>query len=453
MWRRGLQFLLKALIAPVALAGLFGLAGAAPASAVEAVVTDVRVGLHAAATRVVLDLTKPLEFSVFTLDNPKRVVIDLPEVGWQLPPEPLPGAVGVFDKLRYGLFKPGNSRIVLDVKAAAAITNAFILEPQGTHRYRLVVDLTPTTDEAFSRAIGSPPVRTAQSPAKSKPEVPALAPPPAAVPPTPVAVTAVPSPAVSRPEPPAEAASPFRLAPRKPEPRLRNEKHVIVVDPGHGGVDPGTIGISGIYEKHVTLAMARDLKKHLEDTGRFKVILTRDRDIFIRLRDRVQLAREAKAELFISIHADTVKNKAIRGPSVYTLSEKASDREAADLADKENKADLIAGVDLTHETPEVTNILIDLAQRETMNESARFAAALVGQLKKSTEVLRNTHRFAGFAVLKAPDVPSVLLEMGFLSNPTDERNLKSRQYRSRLAAAAAKAIDGHFVRVEEANRK
>jgi N-acetylmuramoyl-L-alanine amidase len=211
--------------------------------------------------------------------------------------------------------------------------------------------------------------------------------------------------------------------------------------------------VSGIYEKHVTLAMARELKKELEETGRFKVMLTRDRDIFIRLGDRVQIARDAKAELFISVHADTVKNKAIRGPSVYTLSEKAADKEAAELAERENKADLIAGIDLSHETPEVTNILIDLAQRESMNESARFAAVLVDQLKLTTSVLRNTHRFAGFAVLKAPDVPSVLLELGFLSNPSDERSLRSRNYRAQLATAVAKALDAHFVRVEEATRK
>ena len=199
--------------------------------------------------------------------------------------------------------------------------------------------------------------------------------------------------------------------------------------------------------------MARELKRQFQRTGRFKVRMTHDRDIFVRLRDRVQIARDVNAELFISIHADTVKNRKIRGPAVYTLSEKASDKEAAELADKENKADLIAGVDLTLETPEVTNILIDLAQRESMNQSARFAAILVKELRHRTTVLRNTHRFAGFAVLKAPDVPSVLLELGFLSNPNDERALRSRHYRSKLAAAVVKAADTYFVRIEEATRK
>ena len=167
----------------------------------------------------------------------------------------------------------------------------------------------------------------------------------------------------------------------------------------------------------------------------------------------MRVAREAKGELFISIHADTVKNKKIKGPAVYTLSEKASDKEAQELADKENKADLIAGVDLTHESPEVTNILIDLAQRESMNQSARFATTLINKLKRRTRVLRNTHRFAGFAVLKAPDIPSVLLELGFLSNPQDERLLRSRDYRARLAVAVVEAVQLYFARVEEANRK
>jgi len=198
--------------------------------------------------------------------------------------------------------------------------------------------------------------------------------------------------------------------------------------------------------------MARELKRQLEKTGRFTVYMSRNRDVFIRLRDRVRMARDKKVDLFISVHADTVSNRTIKGPAVYTLSEKSSDKEARELAEKENKADLIAGVDLTFETPEVTNILIDLAQRESMNQSARFATSLIRELKRKTRVLRNTHRFAGFAVLKAPDIPSVLLELGFLSNPQDERRLRSKSYRARLASAVSKAVSAHFVRIQEANR-
>lgn len=183
------------------------------------------------------------------------------------------------------------------------------------------------------------------------------------------------------------------------------------------------------------------------------MVLTRESDTFIRLRDRVAFGRRVGADLFVSLHADTMPNKRVRGASVYTLSETASDAEAAALAEQENKADLIAGVDLTHETSEVANILIDLAQRETMNRSAQFAAVVVDELQRETRLLRNTHRFAGFAVLKAPDVPSVLVELGFLSNREDEKMLRSEVYRKKLASAIARGIDSYFVRVEEALRK
>lgn len=440
---------------------ILGLTTSTPVWAAEAVVTDIRVGTHGSATRIVFELTKQVSFSTFMLADPYRIVVDLPEVGWRLPPRPLPAATGVFWKLRYGLFKPGNSRVVLDLRLPAAISQAFILEPDGGRRYRLVLDLTPSTHEAFLSQIGARPIRVTSAQPAPNPSPSALAPPPVAKiepPRRPVSGGSAQKPVLVKGQDPAglvagAQASPFRLAPRKPEANRPGKKHMIVIDPGHGGVDPGTIGLSGIYEKHVTLSMARELKRQFQRTGRFKVRMTHDRDIFVRLRDRVQIARDVNAELFISIHADTVKNRKIRGPAVYTLSEKASDKEAAELADKENKADLIAGVDLTLETPEVTNILIDLAQRESMNQSARFAAILVKELRHRTTVLRNTHRFAGFAVLKAPDVPSVLLELGFLSNPNDERALRSRHYRSKLAAAVVKAADTYFVRIEEATRK
>ncbi len=453
---------------PAFLALAFGLCLPATAGAAKTVVTDIRVGVQGEVTRIVFEVTKRVTFSVFTLRDPYRVVVDLPEVGWRLPAKPLPGATGVFRKLRYGLFKPGHSRVVLDTRTPVAISKAFVLDSGGDGGSRLVLDLIPTTHQAFLRDAGKPPVRVATAPApQTGPGASALAPPtrPRQGPkmvlvkgPEPVMAKASPGPAPSsalasqsrRPAP--EQASPFRLAPRKPEPKHRGRKFVVILDPGHGGVDPGTIGVSGVYEKHITLSMARELKRQLQQSGRFKVLLTRDRDIFVRLRDRVGMARKANGDLFISIHADTVRNKAIKGPAVYTLSEKSSDREAQELAEKENKADLIAGVDLTYETPEVTNILIDLAQRESMNQSARFAAVVIRELKRKTKVLRNTHRFAGFAVLKAPDIPSVLLEMGFLSNPEDERALRSRNYRTRLASAVSRAVVQYFVRIEEANR-
>lgn len=412
------------------------------ALAASSVVTDIRIGSADKVTRIVFEFTERMSVRLFTLANPYRVVIDMPEVGWRLPPKPLPAASGVYDRLRYGLYKPGNSRVVLDLNKAARVANAALIAPNGAYGHRLVLELAPSTPSAFMTAMKAGEIAIASPGGRATAKL-------AAAPPPRVAPKSKKRAAKSAPKPQVETAR-FQMAPRKPALRPNSERYTVMIDPGHGGVDPGTIGISGIYEKHITLAMARAIKSALENTGRYKVVMSRDRDIFIRLRDRIRLARDADADLFISIHADTIKNRKISGPSVYTLSERASDKEAAALADKENKADLIAGIDLTNENADVTGILIDLAQRETMNQSARFAGMLVGELKKRTKVLRNTHRFAGFAVLKAPDVPSVLLELGFLSNPKDERALRDRRYRARLAGGVAKAIDGYFTRVEQA---
>jgi len=271
----------------------------------------------------------------------------------------------------------------------------------------------------------------------------------------PVSVTAPPSPAtVPAVKQTEQAALPARAAQPEPQPRSpRNQgKAVVVIDPGHGGVDPGALGVSGIYEKHITLAMARELKAQLERSGRYKVHLTRDRDVFIRLRERVAIARQYGADLFISLHADSVNNSQLTGLSVYTLSQNASDGEAQLLADKENKADLLAGIDLSHESTDVANILIDLAQRETMNRSAGFAGGVVDELGRETSLLGNTHRFAGFAVLKAPDVPSILIELGYLSNPNEERQLRQPDYRSKLAKGISRAVDRHFLEGQKARR-
>ncbi len=224
---------------------------------------------------------------------------------------------------------------------------------------------------------------------------------------------------------------------------------VVVIDPGHGGIDPGTTGVTGRLEKRITLAVAKEVARQLGATGRYHVVLTRERDEFIRLRDRVARARAAGGELFISLHADSIENGAIRGASVYTLSQTSSDAQAAALAAKENRADLIAGLDLDGESDEVATILIDLAQRETMNLSAGFANLLVPQIREVGRILRDGHRFAGFAVLKAPDVPSVLVEMGYLSNRRDERQLASPAFQVKIAGAIVRGTDRYFAELRE----
>jgi N-acetylmuramoyl-L-alanine amidase len=220
--------------------------------------------------------------------------------------------------------------------------------------------------------------------------------------------------------------------------------HLVVLDPGHGGVDPGAIGLSGVYEKDIALATARELGRLLEVSKRYRVQLTRDDDEFVPLQDRVARAHSAGAELFLSIHADALPNAGIRGASVFTLSERASDREAAELAARENKADLIAGIDLSRHEPVVSEILLDLARRQTNNLSIRLARDMVSELGRDVRLLNNTHRSAGFAVLKAPDIPSALVELGCLSNKEEDRLLQQTSYQRRLAAGLARSINDYF---------
>jgi len=457
---------------PILFAVFLTVFGSSGALAADAEVTDIRVGKHGLSTRIVVDLDRPVTAQVFTLAGPARLVIDLPEVGWRLPQRPLPSDIGLLSKLRYGLFQPGNSRIVVDLNEPSRVHEAMSLPGAGGQPDRLVIDLARASGKAFLESVARPPMRIegresqivnasfVNTPKPRQEAAPAAQP---ARPETAAATVDVPE----KPLPPSISsaidqakvkhdAAETRLAslrvPMKPPVPGHVQKRIIVIDPGHGGVDPGAIGVSGIYEKHITLAAARDLKRHLEATGRFDVKLTRDRDIFIRLRERIERAREMKADLFISLHADTIRNRGVRGLSLYTLSERASDKEAAQLAERENKADLIAGIDLTHESAEVTNILIDLAQRETMNQSAKLAALLVDELDGRVNILRNPHRFAGFAVLKAPDIPSVLIELGFLSNKEDERQLRSKSHRRKLAQSIAGAVDRYFAKVESASR-
>ena len=478
------------------------------------VANDLRVGVSGDLTRFVMDLTGPVKFSYFALVDPYRLVIDLPELGWRLPTRPLPKNVGLVKSLRYGLFKAGASRVVLDMSGPMQITGAFLIPPSGNRGHRLVVDMKPSDRASFMAELVEPRRAIARAQGRAQPPAPARetarADPDLPVPkrkprargdrrviatdPGAVGRSGVPEkdvtlrtartqkhrlersgryregltrdranskaklvePRRARGRAQGQAQPTARATPNLPipnrKPRARGARRVIAIDPGHGGVDPGVIGQSGVLEKDITLRTARILKRRLERSGRYRVILTRDRDVFIRLRDRIAIARKHDADLFVSLHADSIRRAGIRGLSVYTLSEKASDKEAAELADKENKADLIAGIDLSAETPEVTDILIDLAQRETMNESVRFAAELVQELRRVSKLLRKTHRFAGFAVLKAPDIPSVLIEMGFLSNRQDERALRQEGYRTQIADSVAQAINHYFERIEQAER-
>ncbi|MDX1580444.1 MAG: N-acetylmuramoyl-L-alanine amidase, partial [Alphaproteobacteria bacterium] len=366
----------------------------------EPAVTGARIGEHPQMTRFVLDVSEDVGFRVFTLSDPYRVVVDFPELKWDIPLAQDGAARGLIKKYRFGQFREGTSRLVLDLTGPATIRRNFLLPPQGPFEHRFVIDLVSTDRATFMADKKAPPAPTPASPVPVK------------------------------------------------KPRVGDGKRVVVIDAGHGGIDPGTISMAGDYEKEVTLRAAKELKKRLEATGRYRVVLTRDKDVFIPLRERVEIGRRAQGDLFISLHADAIDNRSIRGATVYTLSETSSDKEAAALARKENQVDVLAGMDLGGDTSLLTEILIDLMQRETMNYSAEFANILIPELSEEVLLRTNTHRFAGFRVLKAPDVPSVLVEMGYLSNSRDAQLLVRGDGVRRIATAISDAVDVYFARQE-----
>ncbi|HCP01214.1 MAG: N-acetylmuramoyl-L-alanine amidase [Alphaproteobacteria bacterium] len=362
-------------------------------------VQDIRVGVHASATRFVVELNDNVEPRIFGLPDPFRVVIDLPEVDFDLEEERIGDGAGQILKLRYGLFRPGTSRFVLDLKSPSKVTKKFVLKPSGGKPWRLVIDLEPTSRADFVVSMR----------------------PNAGDNPSPVTRVPVPS------------------APRQ------KIKPVVVVDAGHGGVDPGAIGVSGVYEKKIALDYAREVVRLLRVADKYEVIMTRDRDVFLPLRERVRVSRAAGADLFLSLHANTHPKRSTSGFSVYTLSDRASDKEAAALAALENKSDVIGGVNLGGYSDDVQNILIDFAQAKTNELSVEFARdILVEKVKNSASLLTRPWRSAGFAVLKAPDVPSVLVELGYISNPQEERLLLTGSHRRKLCAAIVNAVDAYF---------
>ena len=360
-----------------------------PALAGDSVLVNVRAGVSGELTRFVIDLDGPADFRTFTLDDPARIVVDLSQVSRAISERERGIDTGLIVRARFGTPTVEVTRVVLDLVEPGVVQDTLVLEPEGDYGHRIVLDIAPRTAPVPSE-------NTAEDDGFLKPGV-------------------------------------------KPRPPLP----IIVLDPGHGGPDPGAVGASGAHEKDIVLAAARELKAMLEETGRYHVVMTRDGDWILRLADRVLFARAAGADLFISIHADSIDNPSVRGTGVYTLSETASDKEAEALARKENRSDLIEGVDFISIDygPVTTNILIDLAQRETKNASSEFAGILADELTRVTELRRNVHRFAGFRVLKAPDIPSVLIEMGFMSNPVEERLMRDRSWRRTFLAGVVRAID------------
>ncbi len=376
-------------------------------------IKSMRIGQGVGNVRIVFDADSSFEYKAFLLSSPSRLVVDVYNIDVDPKIEHQIAKNNIISGTRVGNVDSNAKRIVFDLAKPAVIKKAFMLAPQSNFGWRFVVDVTIASEREFKSKVG-----------------------------TSYAYTSSDNPQSFVKKSPSSANKAKKNS---------NTKKIIVLDPGHGGKDPGAIGYSGVYEKNITLAMGKELKKILEQDGDYKVYLTRSTDIFIPLRDRVKIARKYKADLFLSIHADSAKNRSATGLSVYTLSETASDKEAAALAERENKADVVAGLNLVEHSKEVSDILINLAQRETMNRSSEFATFMVKEMRSSVKLVDNTHRFAGFAVLKAPDVPSVLLEMGYLSNRTEERLLKQQSYRRKLANATKRAVDDYFENMQHAS--
>ena len=373
------------------------------------IASDARLAGDARQTRFILDLDKPIQFRAFALADPYRVVVDIPQVSFQLAAGTGNAGRGLIKAFRYGLVMPGGSRIVFDLTGPAKIANSYVLEAANGQPPRLVLELEEVDRTAFVEALAP----------ENPPELrPAIAEANAAV---------VPG-----------AAKPAQPPDSRP---------LIVIDPGHGGVDNGTQA-GGEMEKNLVLGFGLALRDKIEKSGKYRVVMTRDDDTFIPLNDRVKVARNQSAALFVSIHADALPRREgdAQGATIYTLSDKASDAEAERLAEAENKSDAIGGVNLTDEPTEVADILIDLAQRETRTFSNRFAHLLMGEMRKSVRMHKRPLKSAGFRVLKAPDVPSVLIELGYVSNKGDLEHLVSENWRSKTVGSMALAIDAFFAK-------
>ena len=388
-----------------------GLLSAVPGSAGErppappavdsfSVATDARLAGDESHTRLVMDFSRTIDLHAFTLADPYRVVIDIPQVIFRLPPKTGESGRGLIKAFRFGLVMQGGSRLVFDLAKPVRVEKAAVIEAAEGDPARLVLDLVATDRESFLR-------RIALTNRLAGPELPRA---------------------------------------DRPQATSGDPRPLVVLDPGHGGIDTGTKSSGGELEKDIVLNVALRLRDRLEKDGKCRVLMTRTDDTFVPLADRVRMTRSAGASLFVSVHADALPRREgdAQGASVYTLSETASDSEAARLAEKENRADVIAGVDLKTEPDDVAGILIDLAERETKSFSLQFALKLVGELKTATRLHKTPLKSAGFRVLRAPDVPSVLVELGYVSNRQDLQSLLSETWRNRTAETIAKAIETYF---------
>jgi N-acetylmuramoyl-L-alanine amidase len=361
----------------------------------NAEVRAIRLVGDKARTRLIVDVSRQTKFGLLRLRNPYRLVIDMPKTIFGFEPDPADGR-GLVKDYRYGLVGPGKARIVLDLNGPVNVVQSFLQPAASGQPARIVLDLAPGTAEDFARAVAR------------------------------------------------ERQARLSVAGRKSDklpPRRRSLKPVVVIDPGHGGIDTGAVVSRDLVEKNLTLDFSAELARVLNERDNVEAVLTRKEDVFMSLGDRVKTARLNEASLFVSVHADIVPQTYVRGATVYTVSDEASDDLAANMAERENRSDILAGLAIEDQPDEVADILFDLARRETKNLSIRFAKTLIKDIRPELTLNKSPWRRAAFLVLKAPDVPSVLFELGYISNEKDQELLKSEDWRKNTASATADAIE------------
>ena len=435
-----------------------------PRTAFAASIVAVRTWPADEYTRVTLELDRALKAEHFLLSSPNRLVVDLEGADLNSQLRDLVSKIQPNDpyisSVRVGQNVPGVVRMVFDLKQAI-VPQVFTLKPIAEYQHRLVLDLYPTKvadplmallgsdDDPLARVIeelsigrpgapvapGAPPAvaRTAPTPAPRTTPPPAIA----RVDPKPVRPT--------RPESTTEAI--LRSSPATPPPRTHGRKRevTVMIDPGHGGEDPGAVGPTGLYEKDVVLAIARMLKQRIDRQPGMRALLTRDADFFVPLNTRVLKARRAQADLFVSIHADAFTRRSANGSSVYALSNRgASSTSAKWLANKENAADLIGGINLGSQDRAIAKVLLDLSTTAQINDSLKLGSQILNEIGRINRLHKPQVEQAGFAVLKAPDIPSILVETAFISNPTEERKLRTSAYQGQMAAAIHTGILAYF---------
>jgi N-acetylmuramoyl-L-alanine amidase len=408
------------------------------AHAADTLVSSTRVWPAPDYTRVTIESQQPIRHKLFNLDNPDRLVLDLEDVALNAAVTDIAGKISAEDPyikgVRAGRFKPGTIRLVFDLKAKVK-PEAFALAPIAGYGHRLVLDIYPLTPP-------DPLLAFLKRRESGQPETPATTPAPApALTPTPelAAPEVGPPPVVAKSEPP--APKPAARAARPASERLIT----IAIDPGHGGEDPGARGRSGTLEKNVTLSIAQKLKERIETEPNMRAVLTREGDFFIPLHMRVEKARRVRADLLVSIHADAFVKPSANGSSVFALSERGATSVAARwLAKQENDADLIGGVNLGIKDPYLKQTLLDLSQTASINDSLKLGKAVLQEMGGINRLHKNYVEQAGFAVLKAPDIPSILIETAFISNPDEERKLRDPVYQNKMADAIFAGIKRYF---------